>query len=251
MNKNFKIAICFFIILSFLGLGLYFYFSQESSLEKVVISIDYPVTSKLECMVDESDYIIVGSYFGFNSSWNMARNPKDITKEDTERYIEGRLYDFRVDEILKGTEVKDSIKVNHRYLERMIFVDSNEITNSEGIIEGEKNYTTEYSFDKKDILFIEPELNAKYILFLKKDLDMDNYYGSIEPFSIKFNSKDISELQSNLIGLDKEKNLSSKIKLKNGLFIDIVHNVGYEVNDSISNRMFTELVSEIENQINN
>ena len=40
-------------------------------------------------MVKEADVVAIGNYDGFDSTWNMARNPQDISQEDQENYVEG------------------------------------------------------------------------------------------------------------------------------------------------------------------
>jgi hypothetical protein len=73
---------------------------------------DYPTTSELEEMVQEADVVLIGEYKDLDHTWNMARDPDDFQKEDTENYVEGHIYNFKVDEILKGESVLESLQVN-------------------------------------------------------------------------------------------------------------------------------------------
>jgi hypothetical protein len=164
---------------------------------------DYPVANGLSEMVNSAELIVVGKYMGFESSWNMARNPGNISEEDSERYVEGHLYFFKIDEILKGNAEYDEILVNHKYSESIQATESNAVINEQGIIISEATETNEISFTFIDKLYIEPEIGATYVLFLKYDEDFDDYYGAAEPFIIKIDN-DIAHLQSNLVDSEGE-----------------------------------------------
>ena len=101
-------------------------------------------------MVKEADVVAIGNYDGFDSTWNMARNPQDISQEDQENYVEGHLYNFNVKEVLKGDPLQGRMKINYRYAEQIEIDDSNSKVVNE------------------DPLYIKPEIGKKYMLFLKK-----------------------------------------------------------------------------------
>jgi hypothetical protein len=162
-------------------------------------SSDYPTAEELNEMVNSAEVVVVGEYMGFDSSWNMARNPNNISDEDEERYVEGRLYSFNVEDVLKGNLADETVLVNHKYSETRKMTESNAVINAEGIIVTEATVTNEISFTLIDALYIEPEIGVKYVLFLAKDNNFGNYYGSVEPFIIKISDDNIAYIQSNLI----------------------------------------------------
>ncbi len=141
---------------------------------KTVTIQDYPIALELETLVVESDVIVVGHFEDFIESWNMARNPKDISKSDDKMYVEGRLFSFVVDEYLKG-EGDENIRVNLRY---------------------------KYQ-DIVDEMYIEPIPNEKIMLFLSKDKVFNNYYGTMQPFTFRV-VEDTLEVKTNLKAVEDE-----------------------------------------------
>lgn len=85
--------------------------NQKKSL---LVSHDFAIASDFSDMVEQSDVVVLGTYKSFDSSWNMARNSDDLYKEATDHYIEGKLYNFTVDEVLAGDLQTKEIRVNHR-----------------------------------------------------------------------------------------------------------------------------------------
>lgn len=198
--------IVFFSILLVLICGVTFYTiisfgNKNAEIQQISgfsSSRDYPATEELSEMVYSAEAVVIGKYVGFDSSWNMARNPSNAFEEDAEHYVEGRLYSFEVEDVLKGDLAAGTVLVNHRYSEIKKMTESNAVVNAEGIILSEATKTNDISFTLTDGLYIEPEIGAKYILFLLKDKDFGNYYGSIEPFAIKI-IDNVAQVQSNLI----------------------------------------------------
>ncbi|UYX53654.1 hypothetical protein M3Y14_05785 [Bacillus thuringiensis] len=114
MNKKLKfilLTVPFVICLSIGGYSIYF---GEIGDKTILIAKDFPSTSRLEDMVKEADVVAIGNYDGLDSTWNMARNPQDISQEDQENYVEGHLYNFNVKEVLKGDPLQDRMKINYR-----------------------------------------------------------------------------------------------------------------------------------------
>jgi hypothetical protein len=118
---------------------------------------DYPIALDIQGVINEADIVVIGKYEQYDSSWNMARNPDNITKEDPNMYVEGKLYRFTVDKYLKGNG-SSSILVNKKY------------KNVDGQI---------------DERFIEPNFSEPVVLFLKYEKDYNNYFGAIQPFEFK------------------------------------------------------------------
>ncbi|MBP3041380.1 cardiolipin synthase [Bacillaceae bacterium Marseille-Q3522] len=177
-------------------------------------------------MYNEADLIAFGSYKNFDSSWNMARNPNDIKQEDANNYTEGRLYNFNIDEVLLG-EAENQIKINLRYQESIDIEDAN------GKIHKIKN---------KVPLFLEPEIGANYIVFLKKD-PFDNYYGAIEPFQILINQNETAELKTNLT--DTNKKVTNTVQIENQNTKVMIEQDLPPITDTISGLSLKELKEKI------
>lgn len=125
----------------------------ESNSHKVLV--DYPTADNIDSIISESDYIVIGYFSEYNTTWNMARNPDNIQEEDSTMKVEGKVFKFVINKQLKGdSEERSAILVNLPY-------------NHDGIV---------------DQIFMEPTLNEKVILFLKYDKNFDYYYPALEPF---------------------------------------------------------------------
>ncbi|WP_438350593.1 cardiolipin synthase [Paenibacillus sp. FA6] len=210
--------------------------------ETIITHYDFPVASNLGEMTREAQFVVIGEYKNFDSKWNMLRDPNNVELEAKDSYMEGHLYNFEVNEILKGDLKDTSILVNHKYSTRMVYEENNEIINNEGLVVKEATSSKEYNFDNKDFLYIEPDIGSKYILFLNVDSDFGNYYGAIEPFSIKLDKNDTATLQSNLIGNSATSTKSFKTDKKN---VNIVNETEGYIVDSISGTSLDQLINEI------
>ncbi|WP_368645444.1 hypothetical protein AB4027_11455 [Alkalibacterium putridalgicola] len=210
------------------------------------IGLDYPTTSELKEMVETADLVAIGDYENFDRSWNMSRDLEDIYKEDEDRYVEGRIYNFKVDEIIKGHVDSELIEINMRYSEIIEFEESNSVVSPEGIIEKEATEVTIHEIEVIDPLYIEPELNRKYLVFLSKDDDFNNYYGSIEPFSIVFDENGTAELKSNLLDGEHGELTSTTNHTIGGEDIIVEAHVEGEIDDNITGESIEDLVDLIE-----
>ncbi|GGB72890.1 cardiolipin synthase [Fictibacillus barbaricus] len=227
MLKQNKLKI---ILSSILVLGTisFYIFSNKEETIHVLASADYPVTENLDEMAIESDLVVMGKYVKLDSKWNMARNPKDISQEDPENYVEGHIYTFKVDYVVKGNiQNKKMIEINHRYSETI------DIEDGDGNVEKATNL---------DPLYIQPDLNAKYVVFLKYEPTQNHYYKAIEPFTVKINELDKVELQSNLLS---SVNKAKKNEFKAGNKTFIIDNEIHKIQDNISGMSIEELKSKI------
>ena len=214
------------------------------TVDSLTVSYDYPITSKLQEMMDSADYIVIGEYTKFDSTWNMARNPNNIKEEDPENYVEGRLYDFTVEPCVKGSIEDSSILINHRYSEVITTTESNAVIDSEGRILKAATQSKELSFKVDSPLFIEPEFDCKYILFLLKDANFGNYYASIEPFSIKITDGKAA-LQSNLI--DRTTAFTQQIQASDSKERTVTIDLGgVSVTDEITGKASEDIIRMIE-----
>lgn len=210
---------------------------QSPAARTITRRLDYLIIDDLPEMVHEAELIVVGEYTGLDSTWNMSRNPQNPQEESSETYVEGLLYNFSVHEVLKGELDSDTILVNHRHSETQNLVESNAQINSEGVIIKEATESEEIPLTIADPLFIEPEENAIYILFLRENQRRGHYYGAAEPFSIK-DASGTAQLQSNLIGHTGA--FLQTATLENGQTVNIATEIG-AIEDTISGHTFEEV----------
>lgn len=210
---------------------------QSPAVRTITQHLDYRIADSLPEMINGAQVIVVGEYTGLDSTWNMSRNPQNPEEESSEIYVEGLLYNFSVHEVLKGELDSDTILVNHRHSETQNLVESNAQINSEGVIIKEATESEEIPLTIEDPLFIEPEENVVYILFLRENQRRGHYYGAAEPFSIK-DAGGTAELQSNLIGHTGA--FLQTATLENGQTVNIATEIG-AIEDTISGHTFEEV----------
>ncbi|MDR6748550.1 hypothetical protein J2W90_002704 [Bacillus pumilus] len=245
MIKYKKILFIFISLILFVTIYMYYpiHLPKENELESgskkntILLSKDFNVADGIEEMVLQSDVIVVGHYQKLLKSWNMSGS------SEPSEFTEGHLYQFKVEDTLKGNS-ESIIKINHRYSETVpIEVTSgDEIISDEGILIKDASKKQVYTVTNKDPLYIKPELNQKYIAFLQKG-NTGNYFGSLEPYLIKFNEEDIAILQSNLTDLQKE-NLSFNKNL-GGQNITVTNDIHQQVIDNISGDKFDSIKEKI------
>lgn len=206
------------------------------------IALIYPTASELREMVKTAELVILGEYESYEHSWNMLRDPEDIHEEDEENYVEGHIYNFKVDEIIKGEVASELIEVNIRYSQTVEVEESNEVVSPEGVIEKEETEVVIHEIEVIDPLYIEPELNKKYIVFLSKDADFNNYYGAIEPFSIVFDENGVAELKSNLLDGEHGELVSTTSHVVGDEKITVSAQVEGEIIDRITGESLEDLV---------
>lgn len=229
MTKNIKRVVTIILLLLIIIVGVLlmtgnikFPVNDNSTLN---LLYEIEVSAALSEMADASQVIVVGQYKGYDSSWNMARNPNNVLEEDSENYTEGHFYEFSIDEVLKGDVDEREILVNHRYSEIVKTTDPN----------------TEFTLI--DPLYIAPEYGVSYILFLTKEEIFGNYYGSIEPFSIKIESDNTVTLNSNLI--DSTGSFEDTVTLDDGRMITVLVSKGSCIEDNISNNTLESIKQQI------
>lgn len=210
---------------------------QSPAVQTITRCLDYRIADSLSEMVNGAQVIVVGEYTGLDSTWNMSRNPQNPEEESSEIYVEGLLYNFSVHEVLKGELDSDTILVNHRHSETKNLIESNAEIDSAGNIVKEATELNEIQFTLEDPLFIEPEENVVYILFLRENQRRGHYYGAAEPFSIKV-TDDVVALQSNLI--EHTDDFLQTATLENGQTINIATKIG-AIEDTISGQTFEEV----------
>lgn len=222
--------------------------NQKKSL---LVSHDFAIASDFSDMVEQSDVVVLGTYKSFDSSWNMARNSDDLYKEATDHYIEGKLYNFTVDEVLAGDLQTKEIRVNHRYSEIIDYEETSgdEIISPEGILIKEPSEVTIHKLENKDPSFIEPEYDKKYIVFLKKSFDTNNniYLRAIEPYLISIDTNTVNKaatLNSNLIDYNPD-DFTDDINISDTTTLSISNEVNGQITDFIAGKTLEDLKKEI------
>lgn len=205
MSQTVKRLIIAFIILFticlLIGVAIYFYntLAKTEPNDNNLHLSEIHTANNLEEMVEASEYIVIGSYEGLHSTINLARDENDISKESADQYMGGKVYRFKIDEILKGENLSDTVKVIHRYSNKF------EVGETLGFKDEE--------VEDVDPTFIKPRFNKPYILFLDQSELGDNMFiKSIEPFLISAADPEYVEVDSSII---EELNFKDNITGKN------------------------------------
>jgi len=122
------------------------------------------ITFNYEDGLNQADLVVIGHFESYKNSWNMARNIEDSSKESEDYYVEGKLYSFVIEEVIKGVCDSDTIEINQRYSD---------------------DYSGKVELDK---YFIEVEYSQKYVLFLTYNEMFNHYYGVFNPFIFTINN---------------------------------------------------------------
>jgi hypothetical protein len=150
------------------------YFHKES---QVNMHMDLALENNLNDMIKQAPLVVMGTYQNAAGTINGARDPKDPSKPAKCIYNEVKLFNFKVDKVLKGDLDQDIIKVGQSHTLQLDHLRENEnihITNP---------------------LYIEPEMEKTYILFLKKSPYADFYSFPFVPNSIQLNDQGKALLQ--------------------------------------------------------
>lgn len=187
------------------------------------ISYDTPSYRSLEDLAANADCIVVGTYTAFEGTWNMSRDPADISREATDSYVEGRLYRFQVSSVLKGKVSEDQITVNLRGGEQVTW-------------EGDSFFVTDPSY-------VEPVLDQTYLLFLTREQSQafDGYYGTGSTFAVRLEDSGAAQLE-----LSRESG-SETVITPSGKRIVIARDTGAPAEDHISGMSAEEVLETIQN----
>lgn len=155
----------------------------------LAISQDRVIVEGINEMVERATWVVSGKYTAFESTWNISRNPNAPQKPSEDRYTEGRLYRFVVENVYVGELNESEILISHRYSQRKTLP----LLDKNGNIS--KTPTT---FTVADPLYQEPILGEEYVLFLTKG--KTGYYQSpAHPFQIHIEKNGIARLCSPLV----------------------------------------------------
>lgn len=247
--KKMAIAIPLAVVFSLVGFITFnaqtqFLSNVDKEPQNIVLSKDFPSTSDLNDMINEADVIVIGHYTGLDSKWNMARNPNNPSEEDKENYVEGHLYNFNISDTIKGAIDSKQIKVNHRFAETIKLEVSDEVVSPEGIITKKATNVEIKEIVNKDPLYIEPKNGKKYMLFLKENKVIGNYFGAIEPFSIIIDKNNKAVLQTNIETIDED-SLTTETVFAGETFI-VKNEIHETITDTISGKSLEELIKHVQ-----
>lgn len=174
-----------FTILLLAGISFYFYNTLNGTDKNEPFHLSEVETAdNLDQMVEAADLIVVGQYKGLYSTVNMIRGNQNETKESTEEYLGGKVYNFHINRILKGNVEDDTIHIVHRY--------SNKFDIEETL--GHENKEVE----EADPTYIKPSIGKTYIAFINHP-EVEDFYGqSLEPYLIKVDDEEQVEIKSHI-----------------------------------------------------
>jgi len=182
----------------------------------IMTSSDFPYRQNLSAMITGAEYIVVGSFQEFVTSFNNARERFEIELPSAEHHHEGRVYQFRVDAVLKGDLVEDIIHINLPHFRLRQGSINNAVISSTGSLLQEATEFDPYSVEILNPRFMEPVIGETIILFLNYNplardyVDLAAYpqinglfRPSGEPYVIILNADGYVQLKSNLLNPEK------------------------------------------------
>ena len=185
LKRTIIVFIICFTILLLTGIAVYFYNTLQQTAKNETFHLSEIETAEnFTEMIEKADVIVIGQYEGLNSTVNLIREDEDETKESTEEYLGGKIYNFHIDKTLKGKVEEDSILLAHRYSKKFAI---DEILGHE-----------DKEVEEADPTYIKPSMGKTYIAFLKKPKIEDFYEQSVEPYLIKVDDNEQVEVKSNI-----------------------------------------------------
>ncbi len=178
VSKNRPNGFVVLIILLALGLAIFSFSTKNSNASEseykktstITVSSNYQVVNRLDQMVNSTGVVVVGYFDKQIDTMNMRRDSKDITKESKLSYEEGHIYEFKVEEVLVGKVQDEKINIALAVSSETIIIDSN---------------GDEVKVQLPDPLFKEPKRQQKYMLFLYKNIELNTYFKSFEPYRVE------------------------------------------------------------------
>lgn len=192
------------------------------------VSRDFDPAMDLSEMEAEAAFIVIGEYTGFDRSQNAYRVPGDIMTEDDTQYARNDIYNFQIDQVLRGEIAEDTIQLSHRVSRRVKYEpDSKD------------------SFELPEPTYIEPQIGTKYMLFLKNNEPLGLYFGAIQPFSIIINEDNTVTLNSNIVDPEKASIVQDFPVGKSRYTVRTDIGTGITIPDTISGRTLDDILNQI------
>ena len=211
---------------------------------------DYPTSGNSQVLRDHADSIVIGHYDEFIKAWNIARDLEDSSKESSEHYVEGHIYSFQVEQVVKGECSEETIYINIPYKERIRGEITNVVINDRGSIVKEATERDLYEFEVIRQFYIEPKLGERVMLFLRGDPEFDSYFAAIEPYMIAFDENDIAEVRSNFLLSEEEKLKHAQQFFKTESGRDVIYRhsnlLRDKFTDNISGKSLQQLLEEMD-----
>src|SRR5699024_9394145 len=109
LKRTIIVFIICFTILLLTGISYYFYNTLQQTAKNETFHLSEIETAEnfIE-MIEKADVIVIGQYEGLNSTVNLIREDEDETKESTEEYLGGKIYNFHIDKDRKSTRLNSS-----------------------------------------------------------------------------------------------------------------------------------------------
>ncbi len=209
--------------------------------DKISIDMDIGLTDSLEGMIEHADVIVIGKYEGLSSTFNLARNPQNPSEEASNEYAEGRLFEFRVSEILLGEIDEETILIAHPYSSSYAV---KEVMSENGTVLVPATETNTFTFTYLEPLYVEPVVGATYMLFLGNKFDDYGFYmEAIVPGSIMLGDDGAVSIQSGAV-IEDNPLFNQEVVASDSRIIEI--DIGdISVPDSVRGMTFDEVKAEI------
>lgn len=217
---------------------IYFSTSKETATKEegyevqgVTISNDVLIYEDIENMAQGADVVVVGYFNKMVDTINMLRDPNNILNESPHGYEEGRIYDFKVDEVIAGEVDKNEIHVGLRYSYKYEFIDK----------QGAKK-----NIQVLNSLYKQPNSQQKYVLFLYKNEELDTYFVPFEPYRLVVNDDNTVGIDSALVDKSHRTDEVQIVKLEETREeLHISNEVHGEIEDKITGKELSEIKKSI------
>jgi hypothetical protein len=146
----------------------------------VIHHSDIPQYSEIKKLVSSSDAVFIGTVEGISGTRNLARDPKDPSKEDPEILVEGVDYKVTIKEFLKGHDQDPQVLVT-------------------------ENRSVQYRKNDPvavDEHFIDLIPGETYVFFTDKSQTTGRYFATGDPFFFQINHSSV-QVKSNSKELEK------------------------------------------------
>lgn len=167
----------------------------KEHIQYTVSQSDRPSYTNLDDITKASDAVFIGTVDSIAGTRNLARNPKDPSKEDENITVEGVDYKVTVLEYLKGSDGNQVLVTEQK---------QNKLDKNEPFV--------------KDEHYIGLNPGATYVFFAKKSTSTGRYYSAGDPFffELKNNTVKLLTTEDNLKTYFKDTDVKTfKDKVKN------------------------------------
>ncbi|MBQ6808425.1 MAG: hypothetical protein IJP07_04605 [Firmicutes bacterium] len=147
-------------------------------------------------MYARSPIVLLGHFEREVDLWNLEQ---DSSKPTEKHYTDTRIYRFRTQEVLKGTDIPEGLSVNFSYSHKSKGTLTNRIVNELGQVIQEATEEYPYKITVIRDYFIEPPLKQTILLFLRLSEYNNSYYAAGHPAMIALPADGRPELLSRML----------------------------------------------------